>query len=176
MKAKKIKEGVYWVGAIDWDLRNFHGYLTQKGSTYNAYLIVDEKITLIDAVKATLKDQLWERVKSVIDPKLIDYVVVNHVEMDHSGSLPQVIRWAPQATIVTNSQGKSGLENHFGNISKEWDFHLVSSGDELSLGKRRFAVRADTDGALARQHVFLLSAREGAFFQRRLWTTHSRFA
>ncbi len=133
MKAKKIKEGIYWVGAVDWNLRNFHGYLTQKGSSYNAYLIVDEKVTLIDTVKSTVTKDLLQRIKSVIDPKQIDFIVVNHVEMDHSGSLPEVMSLAPKAKIITNKAGKMGLEKHF---AGNWDYHLVESGDELSLGKR----------------------------------------
>ncbi len=133
MKAKKIKEGIYWVGAVDWDLRNFHGYLTQRGSSYNAYLIVDEKITLIDTAKATKTNELMCRIKSVIDPSQLDMVVVNHVEMDHSGSLPAVMSAAPKAKIVTNKAGKMGLEKHF---AGNWEYQLVESGDEISLGKR----------------------------------------
>ncbi len=100
MKAKKIKEGIYWVGAIDWDLRNFHGYLTQRGSTYNAYLIIDEKITLVDTVKARFSKEMFKRISDVIDPSKIDYVVSNHVEMDHSGALPELMEIAPNATII----------------------------------------------------------------------------
>ena len=87
MKPVELKKGIYWVGAIDWDLRNFHGYLTPRGSTYNAYLIVDEKIVLVDAVKQTLAEELLNRVRDIIDPAKIDYLVVNHVEPDHSGSV-----------------------------------------------------------------------------------------
>ena len=78
MKAMQICEGVYWVGAIDWNLRNFHGYETEKGSTYNAYLIVDEKITLIDTVKEGFFGEMLERISSVIDPAKIDVIVSNH--------------------------------------------------------------------------------------------------
>ena len=88
MNPIKIKEGVYWVGEIDWDLRNFHGYSTQRGSTYNAYLILDEKITLIDTVRPYLYDKMIQRLSSLVDPSKIHYIISNHVEMDHSGSLP----------------------------------------------------------------------------------------
>ena len=88
MNAIRIAEGVYWVGAIDWNLRNFHGYETEKGSTYNAYLILDEKITLIDAVKEPFKEEMLSRISSVIDPAKIDVIVSNHAEPDHSGALP----------------------------------------------------------------------------------------
>ena len=101
MKAVKIKENIYWVGGIDWDLRNFHGYLTQRGSTYNAYLVIDEKITLIDTVKYYLCDEMLERISSVVDPSKIDYIISNHVEMDHSGSLPDIARIAPRAVDIS---------------------------------------------------------------------------
>ena len=103
MKAIEMKKDVYWVGGIDWDLRSFHGYLTQRGSTYNAYLIVDEKITLIDTVKHYLVDELLERISHVVDPAKIDYLLSNHVEMDHSGGLPKLKEVAPNA----NASGRS---------------------------------------------------------------------
>ena len=97
MKAVKIKENIYWVGALDWNLRNFHGYSTEKGVTYNAYLIIDEKITLIDTVKGYMADEMLERISSVVDPAKIDIVVCNHVEMDHSGALPKLMEIIPNA-------------------------------------------------------------------------------
>ena len=133
MKAKKIKEGIYWVGAIDWDLRNFHGYLTQRGSTYNAYLIIDEKITLIDTVKAHFSKEMFKRISDVIDPSKIDYIVSNHVEMDHTGALPELMEIAPNATIITCPAGEKGLKAHY---KKDWNFKIVNSGDSVSLGKR----------------------------------------
>ncbi|MBF0431982.1 MAG: FprA family A-type flavoprotein [Fibrobacteria bacterium] len=133
MKAKKIKEGIYWVGAVDWDLRNFHGYLTQRGSTYNAYLIVDEKITLVDSVKANKTDEMLARIRDVIDPAKIDYVVCNHVEMDHSGSIPAVLALAPGAEVIASPKGVEGLKAHF---NQPWSYKQVNSGDNLSLGKR----------------------------------------
>jgi flavorubredoxin len=91
-KAVKIVENVFWVGAIDWNIRDFHGYTTHKGSTYNAYLILADKVTLIDTVKAPFKEELMSRISSVIDPKKIDIIISNHTEMDHSGCLPEVIK------------------------------------------------------------------------------------
>jgi flavorubredoxin len=79
MEAIEIKKEIYWVGAIDLDLRSFYGYLTQRGSSFNAYLIIDEKITLIDTLKATQKDQMSKCIASIIDPAKIDYVISNHV-------------------------------------------------------------------------------------------------
>jgi len=133
MKAVSIKEGIYWVGGIDWNLRSFHGYSTQRGSTYNAYLIVDEKITLIDTVKGYLADEMISRISSVIDPSSIDYIVSNHVEMDHSGALPKMMEIAKNATIITCASGEKGLRAHY---KKDWNFKVVKSGDKLELGKR----------------------------------------
>ncbi|MCB5251109.1 MAG: FprA family A-type flavoprotein [Candidatus Cloacimonadales bacterium] len=133
MKAVMVKEGVYWVGAIDWNLRNFHGYMTQRGSTYNAYLIIDEKITLIDNVKHDFYNEMIERIASIIDPSKIDYVVQNHVEMDHSSSLPMFLNACPNATILTSPNGEKGLRHHF---KKDWNFRVVKSNETISLGKR----------------------------------------
>ncbi|MDD2651396.1 MAG: FprA family A-type flavoprotein [Candidatus Cloacimonetes bacterium] len=133
MKAVMVKEGVYWVGAIDWNLRNFHGYMTQRGSTYNAYLIIDEKITLIDNVKHDFYNEMIERIASIIDPSKIDYVVQNHVEMDHSSSLPMFLNACPNATILTSLNGEKGLRHHF---KKDWNFRVVKSNETISLGKR----------------------------------------
>ena len=135
MLATEIKKGIYWIGAIDWDIRNFHGYLTERGTTYNAYLIIDEKITLVDTVKAAFTDEFLERLSSIIDPSKIDVIVSNHVEMDHSGAIPKIMELAPNATIVTNAAGAKGLEAHY---RQNWNYHTVKSGDTYSIGKRSF--------------------------------------
>jgi flavorubredoxin len=132
MKAVKIRENIYWVGGIDWDLRNFHGYLTQRGSTYNAYLIIDEKITLIDTVKYYLCDEMIARIKSVIDPSKIDYVISNHVEMDHSGSLPHIAKIAPNAVIHTSPNGFKGLTEHY---KSGLNLKTVNNGESICTGK-----------------------------------------
>jgi flavorubredoxin len=133
MKAVEIKDGIYWVGAIDWDLRNFHGYITPRGSTYNAYLIKDEKTVLVDAVKHYKFEELFARIKDVVDPSQIDYLVVNHIEPDHSGSFLRVLEAMPQLKILTSPKAKKGLERYY---KKELDCILVNSGDEISIGKR----------------------------------------
>ncbi|RKO65864.1 FprA family A-type flavoprotein [Desulfofundulus salinus] len=133
MQPVEIKTKIYWVGGIDWDLRYFHGYLTPRGTTYNAYLIVDEKIVLVDTVKHYLFDEMLSRIKKVVDPAKIDYLVVNHVEMDHSGSVPKIMDLAPGAKVVTSPQGRKGLERHY---KRNWDFVVVNSGDELNIGSR----------------------------------------
>ncbi len=134
MKPFEIRPGIYWVGGIDWNLRNFHGYLTQRGSTYNAYLIVDEKITLVDTVKHSLVDEMLARISVLVDPAAIDVVVSNHVEMDHSGGLPAIMAKAPNALIITSApKGEEGLKIHY---QRDWKMRAVKSGERYSLGKR----------------------------------------
>jgi flavorubredoxin len=133
MKAVEVKEGIYWVGGIDWNLRNFHGYLTQRGSTYNAYLIVDEKITLIDTVKSYLTGEMLERIRSIVDPSKIDYIICNHVEMDHSGGLPELMKIAPNASIFCSPKGEIGLREHY---KENWNYKPMESGTVLNLGKK----------------------------------------
>ncbi|MBA2840052.1 flavorubredoxin [Methanococcus maripaludis] len=131
--AVTLKEGVYWVGAIDWNIREFHGYETKDGSSYNSYLIKDEKIVLIDTVKKYLFDEFYGRIKKVVDPEKIDYIVVNHVEMDHSSSLEKIMEIS-KAKIITNQKAKEHLELHYN--TKDWEYIIVDSGDSVNIGKR----------------------------------------
>lgn len=133
MKAREIKKGIYWVGGVDWDLRNFHGYLTQRGSTYNAYLVIDEKITLIDTVKEYLTEEMFERIGKIIDPSKIDYIISNHVEMDHSGAIPAVMEKAPNATIIASPNGVRGLKEHYGDRYK---YRAIKDNENISFGQR----------------------------------------
>lgn len=133
MSKIELTDGVYWVGVVDWNLRDFHGYTTPRGGTYNAYLIVDEKIALVDTVKHGFGSQMIERIKEIIDPSNIDYVVSNHVEMDHSGSLPDIMKVATNAELITSEKGKEGLIKHY---RSNWNFRTVKTGDELNLGKK----------------------------------------
>ena len=133
LKAIEMKKGIYWVGAVDWSMRSFHGYSTRRGSSYNAYLILDEKITLIDTVKAPFVAELLERISSIVDPKKIDYIISNHVEPDHSGSLPIMAKCCPNAKIVTSApNGLKGLTGRYG----ELNYQSVKTGETLSLGAR----------------------------------------
>jgi flavorubredoxin len=130
-----LAEGVYWVGAIDWNIRNFHGYSTRLGTTYNAYLVVDEKIALIDTVKAPFYNEMLNRVQEIVALEDIDYIVSNHVEMDHSGSLPMAMKDIKNAKLITLEKfGEGGLRKTF---HSEWPFETVKEGSELSLGKRK---------------------------------------
>ncbi|VVB93013.1 Type A flavoprotein FprA [uncultured archaeon] len=133
MSRVELTDGIYWVGVVDWNLRDFHGYTTPRGGTYNAYLIIDEKITLVDTVKRGFADEMFGRIKEIVDPSKIDYVVSNHVEMDHSSSLPDIMKIAPNARIFTSEKGKEGLLKYY--MSK-WDLRTVKTGDELNIGKR----------------------------------------
>ncbi len=139
MKAEKICRNIYWVGAIDWKLREFHGYATHKGSTYNAYLVIDDKITLIDTVKGNLKQEMLQRIASVIDPSKIDYVISNHAEPDHSGSISDVVALAKDAVVITSATGgEKGLKGYFG----ELPYRTVKTGDTLCTGKYNFTFTA----------------------------------
>ena len=133
MKATKIRDDIYWVGAIDWSVRNFHGYETGRGSTYNAYLILDEKITLIDATKKTFSDEILSRISSIIDPAKIDYIVCNHLEADHSGSLDAIAQKCPNATIFVSQP--NGLKN-IAKFCGEHTYQGVKAGDSINIGKR----------------------------------------
>lgn len=133
-KAYQIKKDIYWVGAIDWNLRDFHGYSTEKGSTYNSYLLLDEKTTLFDTVKASFSDEMFERISNVVDPAKIKYIVVDHVEMDHSGSLPDAIDRIKPEKIICSAKGKDAMLAHF--HRPDWPYHVVKTGDVVSLGKR----------------------------------------
>ncbi len=134
MKPAEIAKGVYEVGAIDWNIRDFHGYSTHRGTSYNAYLVVDEKIALIDTVKKEFADQLLENISKIVDPKKIDYVISNHTEMDHSGGLPRVMHRVGEGKPLYVSN--MGLKNHPRHFSQSWNYQGVKSGDTLSLGKR----------------------------------------
>lgn len=133
MQPIKVQENVYWVGAIDWQLRNFHGYLTQRGTTFNSYLILDDKIVLIDTVKHNGIDQMLERISKVIDPGKIDYVVSNHVEMDHSGGIEELTKVAKNLTVITSPGGEKGLKAHY---NQNWNFKIIKSGEIIPIGNR----------------------------------------
>ncbi len=130
-KAEKIAENVYWVGAVDWNVRNFHGYETGRGSTYNAFLVIDEKITLIDTVKAPFVDEMLARIRSVVEPEKIDYIISNHAEPDHSGALPATIAAVKPEKVFVSALGAKALGAYYGDLG--WT--TVKTGDSISLGK-----------------------------------------
>lgn len=137
MKPVELAKGVYDVGVIDWNIRDFHGYSTHQGTSYNAFLVVDDQIALIDTVKKGFEDQLLRNIATIVDPSKIDIVVSNHTEMDHSGSLPYVMnRIGKDKPVYCSKMGEKNLARHFeGGIN----YRVVKDGEELSLGKRTFA-------------------------------------
>jgi len=131
----KLLPDIYSVGVVDWDVRTFHGhtYTTKRGTTYNAYLILDDKVTLVDTVYGPFADELIENIKKIIPPEKIDYIVANHVETDHSGALPAIMKLCPKAKVLGTAKCKEGLFRHYyGN----WDFQIVKTGEKLKLGRR----------------------------------------
>ena len=134
MKPIQIAKDIYDVGVNDWNIRDFHGYTTDLGTSYNAFLILDKKTVLIDTVKAEFADQLIDNISKIIDPKKIDYVISNHTEMDHSGSLPRVMhKVGEEKPLFCSKMGQKNLSRHF---KQKWNYHPVENGEELSLGSR----------------------------------------
>ena len=129
--AIKVTDNVYWVGAIDWTIRDFHGYTTPQGSTYNAYLVMADDITLIDTVKAPFMDEMLSRIKSVIDPSKIKYIISNHSEMDHSGCLPEMIDLIKPQTVFASPVGVKTLKELF---HSEQEIIEVVDGETLNIG------------------------------------------
>ena len=133
MNKISLTEGINWVGVVDWDSRDFHGYVTRRGTSYNAYLIQDEKTALVDTVKHTFSSELLRNICEFVDPSKIDYIIINHVEMDHSSSLPAIAQHAKNATIVASKRGKDAIAEHY---SSDFEIQVVNTGDTLKLGKR----------------------------------------
>ena len=131
----KIKDTITWVGKIDWELRKFHGeeYSTHRGSSYNSYLVQDEKTALIDTVWVRFGKEFVENLKTVLPLKKIDYVIANHAEPDHSGALPELMAEIPDTPIYCTA---NGLKSFKGYYHKDWNFQVVKTGDKLSLGSR----------------------------------------
>ncbi|UCD81600.1 MAG: anaerobic nitric oxide reductase flavorubredoxin [Desulfobacterales bacterium] len=130
-----VKNNIYWVGKIDWELRKFHGdeYSTHRGSTYNSYLIKEEKIALIDTVWAPFSREFVENLGKEIEPAKIDYIIANHAEVDHSGALPELMRHIPDTPIYCTRNGVKSLKGHY---HQDWNFNIVKTGDRLSLGEK----------------------------------------
>ncbi len=134
MKSVEVRNRIYWVGAIDWAVRDFHGYETPRGTSYNNYLIVDEEPTLLDTVKYDFADIMIKNIRAVIDPAAIKHVVINHIENDHVTSIDRIMELTPEATIHITERGRKGLERFF-DLSK-WNIRTVKTGDTLAIGSR----------------------------------------
>ena len=160
-KAEKVADNVYWVGAVDWNVRNFHGYKTGRGSTYNAFLVIDEKVTLIDTVKAPFLHEMLARISSVIDPSKIAYIVSNHSEPDHSGALAMTIEAVKPEKVFASPMGEprqiggllrrnqdAALAGQHGHVSGQREDALFAgcvrhaSGGQQTVGRRIRPIRA----------------------------------
>ncbi len=136
-KPIEIADGVFSVGCRDWDIRDFHGYSTYEGTTYNAFLVLGEKNVLIDTVKEHFGDELLANISRIIDPKLIDIVISNHTEMDHSGAIPKLMhKIGEDKPIYCSKMGAKNLEAHF---NRKFNFQVVGTGDSLEIGNRTFS-------------------------------------
>ena len=133
MKTLEIKPDIFWVGAIDWAVRDFHGYVTPNGTTYNNYLLMDEQITLIDTVKYDFKKVMTDNISSLVEPSKIKNLVINHIEPDHASGVARIVSLSPDVTIYITSKGKKGLDRHFD--TSKWNFKIVKTGDTLNTGK-----------------------------------------
>jgi len=164
-KAVKIFDDVYWVGAIDWDVRNFHGYLTSRGTTYNAFLIMADKITLIDTVKESFTGEMFSRIASIVEPEKIDYIVSNHAEMDHSGALPAAVKRIQPEKVFATKMGEKALCQHF---DLGCEITVVEDGQTLDIGSDKLTF-ADTkmchwpDSMVTYQHGRQLLYTQDAF-------------
>jgi flavorubredoxin len=137
MDPVQIAPGVYNVGVRDWNVRDFHGYSTDLGTTYNAFLVLDEKIALIDSVKKEFADPLIDNITRIVDPRKIDVVISNHTEFDHSGSLARIMhRVGEDKPLYCSKMGAKNLARHF---PQKWNYQAVGSGEELKLGRRTLA-------------------------------------
>ena len=135
MNPIEIKPNIFWVGSIDWDLRHFHGYTysTIHGGTYNAYLILDEQITLIDTVQANFTQELLDKISRIVSIDKISNIIVNHIEADHSGALPKLMELIPHAKLFGTQKAQDGLVKMYPN---NWNFTVVKTRDTLSLGQK----------------------------------------
>ena len=133
MKPVEIAKGIYDVGVNDWNIRDFHGYSTHLGTSYNAFLIVDSKIALIDAVKKEFSDELIDNISQIVDPRKIDVVISNHTEMDHSGGLARIMhRVGEDKPLFCSKMGRKNLSLHY---PQRFNYHAVENGETLSLGR-----------------------------------------
>ena len=129
----KVKNNVYWVGKTDWEIRKFHGneYSTHRGTTYNSYLIKEEKVVLIDTVWKPFSKEFVKNLAKVIDLNKIDYVITHHAEIDHSGALPDLMEKIPNKPIYCTANGVKSIKGHY---HKDWNFQIVKTGDTLDIG------------------------------------------
>jgi anaerobic nitric oxide reductase flavorubredoxin len=136
MERYLLRDGIWWVGVVDWSSRDFHGYQTPRGSTYNAYLILDEKVALVDGCREGFGPEMLARVRGCCESRQVDYMVINHVEPDHSGAIPWLVEQLTPQRIFCSKRAKDALALYYGAETVEgWDLQIVGTGDELPLGR-----------------------------------------
>lgn len=134
MNPVELKNQIYWVGVVDWAIRDFHGYETPRGTSYNNYLIIDDEPTLLDAVHHDFVHTSIENISRIIDPRKIKHIVINHIENDHATGLEKLLEIIPDVNLYMTEKGKKGL-SRFIDLSK-YKVNTVKSGDTLKIGKR----------------------------------------
>ncbi len=134
MKPTEIAKHIYWVGALDWQVRDFHGYTTNQGTTYNAYLIADEKVALFDTVKEPFKSDLIQKITRIVGSPKVDYIIVNHVEPDHSSSLPEIMGIFKPEKVFCTAMGKNKLLEHY--HREDWPYEVVETGQTIRVGRK----------------------------------------
>jgi flavorubredoxin len=136
MERYQVRDEIWWVGAIDWDGRDFHGFETARGTTYNAYLILDEKVALVDGCREGFGPEMLRRVQGCCGLRPVDYLVINHVEPDHSGAVPWLVERLTPERILCSKRAKDALARYYGgDMVEHWDLQIVGTGDEVSLGR-----------------------------------------
>lgn len=136
MQRYQLKDEIWWVGAVDWDSRDFHGYDTPRGTSYNAYLILDEKVALVDGCREGFGQEMLARVQGCCGSRPIDYMIINHVEPDHSGAIPLLVDRLAPGGIYCSKRAVEALSLYYGaRVVESWDLQVVGTGDEISLGR-----------------------------------------
>lgn len=168
MKAVKVTEKVYWVGAIDWNLRDFHGYSTRRGTTYNAYLVLGEKPVLIDTVKKEFYGEMMSRIRSVIDPQKIKIIISNHSEMDHSGALAEAVKEIQPDEVYASEMGLKEIKAQ---LHDDCKIRVVKTGDSISTGDDKISF---TEARMLHWPDSMVSflEREGVLFSNDIFGMH----
>ena len=136
MEKYLLKDDIWWVGAVDWDVRDFHGYQTARGTSYNAFLILDESIALVDGCRDSFYAEVLTRVRNCCEGRPVDYFVINHVEPDHSGAIPGLVEQLAPREVLCSKRAEEALARYYGAATVAgWNLRVVASGDELALGR-----------------------------------------
>lgn len=137
MERYLVRDDIYWVGAVDWDIRDFHGYDVVRGTTYNAYLILDDKVALVDGCRHGFGEEVLARLQGCCGARTVDYLVVNHVEPDHSGELPWLVEKLSPERLLCTKRAREALVKYYGaDTVGKWPLEEVSTGDVVPLGRK----------------------------------------